>query len=216
MDGNLPNKTRVREAIAEWERSTSIRFVAANAADRSYLLFAPAQDATNCSTRVGYSGAVQVLDLGSACKRGNVAHEIARALGVAHEHMRSDQSRYISIQWANIPTGAKHNFERKPRKYSTSAPYCYGSIMPIRAMPSARTEETRSSQRETSGSARGTHWRRATSGWSNACFATNFANGSFQRLPWIDRCEASGPPLRGHRGPGRFRTGAGRSRRPNR
>lgn len=129
IDGNLPNKTRVRDAIGEWERSTNIRFVAANAADRSYLLFAPAQDATNCSTRVGYSGTSQVLYLGSACKRGNVAHEIAHALGVAHEHMRSDQSRYISIQWANIPTEAKHNFEPKPRKYSDIGPYCYGSIM---------------------------------------------------------------------------------------
>ncbi len=127
--GSLPNKGRVSQAIAHWERHSRIRFVPARPNDRSYLFFAPAQDPGNCSTSVGYSGGRQVLFLGSACQRGNVIHEIGHVLGVAHEHMRSDQDRYIRIVSANIRSGTEDNFYAKPRKYSDVGRYCYGSIM---------------------------------------------------------------------------------------
>jgi hypothetical protein len=129
ISSSLPRKTRVLQAIAEWERQTQIRFLPARASESSYLLFAPAEDPTNCSTSVGYSGGRQILLLGSACQRGHVIHEIGHALGVAHEHMRSDQARYITIVSANIRSGAEDNFEPKPRKYSDEGRYCYSSIM---------------------------------------------------------------------------------------
>ncbi|WP_165506417.1 M12 family metallopeptidase [Rhizobium leguminosarum] len=129
VSSQLPNKGRVTEAISDWESRTGIRFTPARSTDRSYLFFVPAKNPGDCSTSVGYKGGEHPLYLGARCKAGNVIHEIGHVLGVAHEHMRSDQSRYIRIISANIKKGAEDNFVPKPRKYSDVGPYCYGSIM---------------------------------------------------------------------------------------
>ena len=56
-----------------------------------------------------------------------IAHEVAHALGSAHEQCRSDRDTYVQIQFQNIQAGKEHNFDRMNTENYTA--YDFASIM---------------------------------------------------------------------------------------
>lgn len=63
-----------------------------------------------CSSYVGRIGGHQTISVGNAdqsivCKKGNIIHEIAHALGFFHEHSRPDRDDYVDVLWDNVLSG---------------------------------------------------------------------------------------------------------------
>lgn len=63
-----------------------------------------------CSSYVGRIGGHQTISVGNedqsiVCKRGNIVHEIAHALGFFHEHSRPDRDDYVDVLWNNVVSG---------------------------------------------------------------------------------------------------------------
>ncbi|KAG4066903.1 hypothetical protein HA402_009005 [Bradysia odoriphaga] len=62
---------------------------------------------------------------------GTIIHEFMHALGIDHEHVRSDRDNYVTILWENIKPDFKDNFEKlSPSEENTfGVPYNVSSIM---------------------------------------------------------------------------------------
>lgn len=67
------------------------------------------------SSYVGRIKGGQKLELFNRQNRGVIAHEIAHALGFAHQHNSPERNRFIDIKWNNIAPADQHNFRRIPQ-----------------------------------------------------------------------------------------------------
>ncbi|XP_054332344.1 astacin-like metalloendopeptidase isoform X1 [Pongo pygmaeus] len=122
-----PNRQVILEALAEFERSTCIRFVAYQG-QRDFISIIPMY---GCFSSVGRSGGMQVVSLAPTCLqkgRGIVLHELMHVLGFWHEHARADRDRYIRVNWNEILPGFEINFI-KSRSSNMLTPYDYSSVM---------------------------------------------------------------------------------------
>lgn len=77
---------------------------------------------------LGQIGGRQELSLFNRQNRGIIAHELAHALGFAHQHNSPERNAFVEIQWENIQSAARHNFRRVPQAILFGF-YDYCSIM---------------------------------------------------------------------------------------
>lgn len=63
-------------------------------------------------------------------KLGTVSHEIGHALGFNHEQSRPDRDEYVTVNFDNIQTSFRNNFDKRTTTDAmTNVPYDYSSAM---------------------------------------------------------------------------------------
>ncbi|MBI2345945.1 MAG: DUF4382 domain-containing protein [Deltaproteobacteria bacterium] len=84
-----------------------------------------------CSSPVGRRGGGQVINLAAGCFNNDfvVAHEIAHALGLWHEHSREDRNNFVTINIANIIPADLHNFDQHIVNGDDINMYDFDSVM---------------------------------------------------------------------------------------
>lgn len=126
---------RIVNAMLAWSRVAPVVFVP-RTSQVGYLAITrepatPAQ-ASPCFSGVGQPrrGVVVRTNLGGTCANSSrtIAHEIGHAIGMWHEHQRSDRDRYLTIQFDNIADNARGNFTALP-SLPLVGEYDFGSIM---------------------------------------------------------------------------------------
>ncbi len=101
INDNLPNVSRVTEAISEYETKTNnvIKFI--KRTDQfSYVEFVRPKDGlgtefTALSSNLGMILGKQIIRIGDNARKGEVIHEIGHAIGLIHEHSRKDRDDLI-------------------------------------------------------------------------------------------------------------------------
>ena len=79
--------------------------------------------------RVNDPGVGQTVNYGDNCySRGTIAHELLHALGLYHEHTRSDRDSYVTVKYENIIPEYAINFLKRINN-DNGIRYDYGSVM---------------------------------------------------------------------------------------
>ncbi|XP_022808804.1 zinc metalloproteinase nas-15-like [Stylophora pistillata] len=114
--------------MKQWSSTTCITFKE-RTDEKAFIYFFVGG---SCSSEVGRTGDKQYVSLAPHCwTAGEVAHEIAHALGFYHEQSRPDRDEYVTINWNNIVEAEKVNFAKYgPSRINTlGVPYDYRSLM---------------------------------------------------------------------------------------
>ena len=101
------NRTNWRNAAQEWANVANLTFIESSSATNRIRVI---NDSGNWSW-VGMIGGVQDMGIYNWSWKFIIAHEIGHALGLSHEHSRSDRNTYVVINWANIIDDKEHNFD---------------------------------------------------------------------------------------------------------
>ena len=121
---------KVDQAVAHWDLLSSLKFVERTAelaeTQTDYINFQPAG---GCASWVGRIGGEQEIWVGEVCSVGSVIHEIGHAVGLFHEHTRTDRDSFITVQWDNIVSGKEFNFDILEAGAEDLGSYDYDSVM---------------------------------------------------------------------------------------
>ncbi|XP_027036187.1 uncharacterized protein LOC113664759 [Pocillopora damicornis] len=128
IPGNSKIRQLLKDAMAEYEKLTCIKFVEReNQVD--YVEFYYGE---GCNSDVGRIGGRQTTSLGRGCAHhGIVVHELGHLVGFWHEQNRPDRDNYIEIKEENIIPKFKYAFHKysSRRIDSLGVEYDYKSVM---------------------------------------------------------------------------------------
>ena len=99
IEPNHPKTSEINRAINSLNRNTKLRF-------RPTTNFG-----SNFITTPPYGDSYPVL-IGAGCDRGVIIHELLHAAGLLHEQSRSDRDNYVIINWSNIQSSYKDDYEK--------------------------------------------------------------------------------------------------------
>ena len=132
FNGNvsLPHQTAFLDGVREWETFANIHFIARTAEANYIMINDGGAGLSGGNSSVGMIGGVQQLNIGATSwNRPTIVHESGHALGLIHEHQRSDRDTYVTINFSNVPGGASDgNFILIPTSTNNGA-YDFFSIM---------------------------------------------------------------------------------------
>ncbi|GAB6031258.1 hypothetical protein CHUAL_009061 [Chamberlinius hualienensis] len=94
----------IKAAIQEFHQFTCVKFIP-HTVELGHVFITAS---TGCNSYVGRRGSMQTLSLEipGCLTKGIAIHELMHAVGIWHEHSRSDRDEYIEINLDNIPIGS--------------------------------------------------------------------------------------------------------------
>jgi hypothetical protein len=117
-----------QDAAQEWATFAALKFIP-RTTEPNYILVAGNPGLGGGQSAVGMVGGPQLLQIGPfAWNRGTLCHEIGHALGLVHEHQRSDRDNYIRVLTQNLQAGTDGNFVRLPNSRN-QGDYDFYSVM---------------------------------------------------------------------------------------
>lgn len=145
-DSNISTarKQLIRQAMNEWEAVSGVKFVYRKSKFKyrawKYMFFTKGGRNEGCHAPVGRKAFLKKHKVYleytwdatrkyNCFKKGIILHEIAHVLGMWHEQSRCDRNNYVTINWNNIKTEQKHNFDRHCSDGTDLGSYDYDSIM---------------------------------------------------------------------------------------
>ncbi|KAF9288205.1 hypothetical protein BGZ68_000668 [Mortierella alpina] len=127
VDHTLSNdRHMILSAMQEFEQHTCIRFQE-RTTEANYIRFFEGQ---GCYSYTGMIGGRQDLSLGYGClEHGTILSELATALGLVHEHNRSDRDDYLLVLFWNVQPWFQPQFKKlSPSQNTLYGPFNYKSI----------------------------------------------------------------------------------------
>lgn len=122
-------QTLIKNTLADLDRRTNIRVGYRTTGDRVMLT----NRNDGCYAVPGRSSSQpQNLNLGPGCfTPRTIMHEFGHALGLMHEHQRTDRDAFIVVNWSNLTSKGRGQFERK-FEHESRTTYDYASVMHYR------------------------------------------------------------------------------------
>merc|ERR1712048_297835 len=120
----------IAAAVADYHKHTCIKFQKYSSKPSGPHIFFTT--GSGCSSPVGRRSYGNSIRLARGCwYKGTVMHEIGHSIGLFHEQSRPDRDNYVTIEWENIQSYAKFNFNKlkTDRIDSRGSPYDYDSLM---------------------------------------------------------------------------------------
>ncbi|MCY3560561.1 MAG: M12 family metallopeptidase [bacterium] len=135
LDETLPGEAieRIRAAIEEWNGKTVITLVE-RAQEADYVKFATGP---RCAAHRGRRGGEQQVWLNSTCSTPAIVHEIGHAIGLAHEHQRTDRALWLHAHYETTSPRWRRWLAPAARP---QGPYDYRSAMHYRTDSTVRME----------------------------------------------------------------------------
>lgn len=127
IKSDVPDKGRVDDAIKHIEENSAIRFIK-RTSQSNYCEIVSNGNKGWSSSKLGMVSGKQLIRFSDRHSWPILVHEFCHALGIFHEHTRSDRDDYVEIKYDNIDPDFVGNFN----KSSASVDYYdydYGSIM---------------------------------------------------------------------------------------
>ncbi|MGQ8336302.1 FISUMP domain-containing protein [Sunxiuqinia sp. A32] len=109
ISDDLIGDKRIDQAIEYWNLNTSVDFVK-RYDEKNYVSFVKGRNEDTGSSNLGMVGGKQEIKIGSNLESGDIIHEMGHAIGLIHEHCRSDRDAYVSILKENIELFKMPNF----------------------------------------------------------------------------------------------------------
>ncbi|MBB6461748.1 M12 family metallopeptidase [Flammeovirga kamogawensis] len=128
---SVSHKENIRRALHQLMAVTSIKFVEEVDMVSGPLITFNFIENGDCNSHLGMHPVHQNINLTSGCfGEDKVLHEVFHALGVHHEHNRSDRDDYIEMFWENIKTNYFFAFTKQNEAVDPAyGSYDYKSIM---------------------------------------------------------------------------------------
>ncbi len=130
LSPNLPNPSRVTEAMKHIEQSVRVRFIPRT--NQTAYVSIERWTGGYCWAHIGYQAKKQTMMLDDLCDKRSVIHELGHTLGMWHEHTRPDRNRYVQIQLGNVMKGLESNFNILKSGVRTLGTYDFQSVMHYR------------------------------------------------------------------------------------
>lgn len=124
INPDLGNTDAIEEAIRVVEGATSLRLVRHYLQD-DFVRFSK-QTQGNSNSVLGCAGGEQFLNA-SGNDVGTLVHELGHALGLTHEHQRSDRDDHLIMHEDRIPAGQADQYDKRDTPWRSD--YDFNSVM---------------------------------------------------------------------------------------
>ncbi len=126
---SVANQKRYVDGIAEWTMFANLHFIP-RTMQTNYITVLEDPTLSGGQSSVGMIGGQQFLKIGpDAWNRPTICHETGHALGLIHEHQRSDRDSFVAVLTNNLANGSNDGNFIKLSNSKNQGAYDFLSVM---------------------------------------------------------------------------------------